>query len=70
MEKHIQEMIDICLDGIRNLRQSSDLHHGDVMHLIGYAAALMHSRAITIYQWEEIKIKREEAHAYYMENAK
>lgn len=68
MQQHIQETIDDCLAKIKYTGQSSDLHHGDVMHLIGYASALMHAGVINVAQWGEIRRMREEADAYYMEN--
>lgn len=70
MEISMRQTIDAVLQKIRDTRLSDDLHHGEVMHLSGYASGLMHARAITIYQWEEIRNQRDEAHQFWKENRK
>lgn len=68
MEISMQQTIDEGLRKLRDLRLSDDLHHGENMFICGYAAALMHSRAIDMDKWNEIRELRDQAHTYYMEN--
>lgn len=70
MEISIQQTIDSVLKNIRDARLTEDLHHGEVMHLSGYASALMHARVITIHEWEDLRRQRDEAHQFWKENRK
>lgn len=69
MERHMQETIDECLKLIRDAgARDPVLHHGDVMHLVGYAAGLMHAGLISLDKWGDIRRLREEADRHWREN--
>ena len=70
MELHMQETINECLEKIKNSWYSGDLHHGELMYLGGYAAALMHARAISVEEFNTICRLRDKADEYWKEHKK